>query len=170
MCYRCNGLTSKRHAFFFFYVLIQIVFDNKAHSGRIKISLDNDIAIRECKDWHVSGSSKWHKRVQIFMLNFCHTSTMFVNLFLYWKMRHCWHTFSSGCALNPDFLRNSCSSTSDLKSWERSHTITFLSSSQTLHHWYCQSKIFLRLTVHPSSFAYWTYTDHCFRQGCELFF
>lgn len=46
---------------FFFVVvvlLIQIVFDNKAHSGRIKISLDNNIAIRECKDWHVSGSSK----------------------------------------------------------------------------------------------------------------
>ncbi|XP_038270652.1 mucolipin-3 isoform X1 [Dermochelys coriacea] len=34
---------------------LTIVFDNKAHSGRIKISLDNDIAIRECKDWHVSG-------------------------------------------------------------------------------------------------------------------
>ncbi|XP_066181243.1 mucolipin-3 isoform X2 [Sylvia atricapilla] len=35
---------------------LRILFDNKAHSGRIKISLDNDIAIRECKDWHVSGS------------------------------------------------------------------------------------------------------------------
>ncbi|KAH0618459.1 hypothetical protein JD844_017682 [Phrynosoma platyrhinos] len=35
---------------------LTIVFDNKAHSGRIKISLDNDIAINECKDWHVSGS------------------------------------------------------------------------------------------------------------------
>ncbi|XP_075792489.1 mucolipin-3 isoform X3 [Pelodiscus sinensis] len=35
---------------------LTIVFDNKAHSGRIKINLDNDIAIRECKDWHVSGS------------------------------------------------------------------------------------------------------------------
>uniref|UniRef100_A0A8C0FNI0 Mucolipin 3 n=1 Tax=Bubo bubo TaxID=30461 RepID=A0A8C0FNI0_BUBBB len=35
---------------------LTIVFDNKAHSGRIKIRLDNDIAIRECKDWHVSGS------------------------------------------------------------------------------------------------------------------
>ncbi|XP_025913414.1 mucolipin-3 isoform X2 [Apteryx mantelli] len=35
---------------------LTIMFDNKAHSGRIKISLDNDIAIRECKDWHVSGS------------------------------------------------------------------------------------------------------------------
>ncbi|XP_070604662.1 mucolipin-3-like [Erythrolamprus reginae] len=35
---------------------LTILFDNKAHSGRIKISLDNDIAIKECKDWHVSGS------------------------------------------------------------------------------------------------------------------
>ncbi|XP_060132753.1 mucolipin-3 isoform X3 [Zootoca vivipara] len=35
---------------------LTIVFDNKAHSGRIKISLENDIAINECKDWHVSGS------------------------------------------------------------------------------------------------------------------
>nr|XP_020650732.1 mucolipin-3 isoform X3 [Pogona vitticeps] len=35
---------------------LMIVFDNKAHSGRIKISLDNDISIEECKDWHVSGS------------------------------------------------------------------------------------------------------------------
>ncbi|XP_034509700.1 mucolipin-3 isoform X2 [Ailuropoda melanoleuca] len=35
---------------------LTITFDNKAHSGRIKISLDNDISIRECKDWHISGS------------------------------------------------------------------------------------------------------------------
>ncbi|KAL7984951.1 hypothetical protein Chor_003521 [Crotalus horridus] len=41
---------------FFLKWTVAIVFDNKAHSGRIKISLDNDIAIKECKDWHVSGS------------------------------------------------------------------------------------------------------------------
>ncbi|XP_075471758.1 mucolipin-3-like isoform X2 [Ascaphus truei] len=35
---------------------VTITFDNKAHSGRIKISLDNDVSIRECTDWHVSGS------------------------------------------------------------------------------------------------------------------
>uniref|UniRef100_A0A8D2KUW1 Mucolipin 3 n=1 Tax=Varanus komodoensis TaxID=61221 RepID=A0A8D2KUW1_VARKO len=29
---------------------------NAEINGRIKISLDNDIAIKECKDWHVSGS------------------------------------------------------------------------------------------------------------------
>ncbi|XP_028918866.1 mucolipin-3 isoform X2 [Ornithorhynchus anatinus] len=35
---------------------LTIIFDNKAHSGRIKISLVNDITIKECKDWHVAGS------------------------------------------------------------------------------------------------------------------
>ncbi|XP_075038122.1 mucolipin-3 isoform X2 [Mixophyes fleayi] len=35
---------------------VTITFDNKAHSGRIKISLDNYVAIQECKDWHISGS------------------------------------------------------------------------------------------------------------------
>ncbi|XP_011353875.1 mucolipin-3 isoform X1 [Pteropus vampyrus] len=35
---------------------LTITFDNRAHSGRIKINLDNDISMRECKDWHVSGS------------------------------------------------------------------------------------------------------------------
>ncbi|KAK2496283.1 hypothetical protein MC885_004490 [Smutsia gigantea] len=35
---------------------VTITFDNKAQSGRIKISLENDISIRECKDGHISGS------------------------------------------------------------------------------------------------------------------
>ncbi|KAM9324678.1 mucolipin-3-like [Gastrophryne carolinensis] len=35
---------------------VTITFDNKAHSGQIKITLDNDIAIEECREWHVSGS------------------------------------------------------------------------------------------------------------------
>ncbi|XP_077306454.1 mucolipin-3 isoform X2 [Lithobates pipiens] len=35
---------------------VTITFDNKAHSGRIKITLDNDVSIQECRDWHVSGS------------------------------------------------------------------------------------------------------------------
>ncbi|XP_078417931.1 mucolipin-3-like [Cetorhinus maximus] len=34
---------------------VTISFDNKAHSGRIQISLDNDASIRECKGWHVAG-------------------------------------------------------------------------------------------------------------------
>uniref|UniRef100_A0ACB8EMM4 Mucolipin-1 n=1 Tax=Sphaerodactylus townsendi TaxID=933632 RepID=A0ACB8EMM4_9SAUR len=34
---------------------ITIVFDNKAHSGRMKIRLDNKVDIQECKDPSVSG-------------------------------------------------------------------------------------------------------------------
>ncbi|XP_067845914.1 mucolipin-3-like isoform X2 [Heptranchias perlo] len=34
---------------------VTITFDNKAHSGRIQINLDNDVSIRECKGWHVTG-------------------------------------------------------------------------------------------------------------------
>ena len=33
----------------------QIVLDNKAHSGKVKISLDNEASIKECKDPNVSG-------------------------------------------------------------------------------------------------------------------
>ncbi|XP_040263859.1 mucolipin-3 isoform X1 [Bufo bufo] len=35
---------------------VTITFDNKGHSGRIKVYLDNDVGIEECRDWHVSGS------------------------------------------------------------------------------------------------------------------
>uniref|UniRef100_A0A3Q1ED71 Mucolipin TRP cation channel 3 n=1 Tax=Acanthochromis polyacanthus TaxID=80966 RepID=A0A3Q1ED71_9TELE len=34
-----------------------ITFDNQAHSGRIKIDLENDVDINECRDWKVSGAS-----------------------------------------------------------------------------------------------------------------
>ncbi|KAJ1171316.1 hypothetical protein NDU88_003179 [Pleurodeles waltl] len=33
-----------------------ILFDNQAHSGKIKIYFDSDAYIQDCKDWHVSGS------------------------------------------------------------------------------------------------------------------
>ncbi|XP_028919942.1 mucolipin-2 isoform X1 [Ornithorhynchus anatinus] len=33
-----------------------ITFDNKAHSGKIKIYFDSDANIQECKDWRISGS------------------------------------------------------------------------------------------------------------------
>uniref|UniRef100_A0AAY4DBH6 Polycystin cation channel PKD1/PKD2 domain-containing protein n=1 Tax=Denticeps clupeoides TaxID=299321 RepID=A0AAY4DBH6_9TELE len=36
---------------------IKITFDNRAHSGRIRIYLDNDVEINECKDWRVTGAS-----------------------------------------------------------------------------------------------------------------
>lgn len=38
-----------------FLLFEQIVLDNKAHSGRVKISLDNQVSIKECRDPSVSG-------------------------------------------------------------------------------------------------------------------
>lgn len=35
--------------------LLQIVLDNKAHSGKVKIRLENQATIKECKDPSVSG-------------------------------------------------------------------------------------------------------------------
>ncbi|XP_069792475.1 mucolipin-3-like [Narcine bancroftii] len=34
---------------------VTITFDNKAHSGRVQVKLDNDISIRKCKGRHVAG-------------------------------------------------------------------------------------------------------------------
>ncbi|MGH0139049.1 UNVERIFIED_CONTAM: hypothetical protein FKN15_070976 [Acipenser sinensis] len=38
------------------FAVEQITFNNKAHSGRVKISLDNEVAINECKDWDIARS------------------------------------------------------------------------------------------------------------------
>lgn len=37
----------------------QIIFNNRAHSGKIKIYFDSDTDIQECKDWHVFNSGKY---------------------------------------------------------------------------------------------------------------
>uniref|UniRef100_UPI0037E94EF2 mucolipin-3 n=1 Tax=Semicossyphus pulcher TaxID=241346 RepID=UPI0037E94EF2 len=36
---------------------IMIMFDNRAHSGKIKVDVKNDVRIFECRDWNVEGSS-----------------------------------------------------------------------------------------------------------------
>lgn len=36
---------------------VMITFNNQAHSGRIKIDLENDVDINECRDWKVTGAS-----------------------------------------------------------------------------------------------------------------
>ncbi|XP_067892698.1 mucolipin-2-like [Heterodontus francisci] len=36
--------------------MITITFDNAAHSGIIKISLESDTTMRECKEWEISGT------------------------------------------------------------------------------------------------------------------
>ncbi|XP_029474144.1 mucolipin-2 isoform X2 [Rhinatrema bivittatum] len=35
-----------------------ITFDNRAHSGKIKLYFDSDADIEECKGWHISGSTQ----------------------------------------------------------------------------------------------------------------
>lgn len=42
---------------------ITILFDNQAHSGRVKIQLDNDATIKECKDPSVYGRGDNHSRL-----------------------------------------------------------------------------------------------------------
>ncbi|XP_047446087.1 mucolipin-3 isoform X2 [Mugil cephalus] len=34
-----------------------IMFDNRAHSGKINVDIVNDVAIYECRDWNVEGTS-----------------------------------------------------------------------------------------------------------------
>lgn len=35
------------------------MFDNRANSGRIKINLENNVGINECKDWNVASTCKY---------------------------------------------------------------------------------------------------------------
>ncbi|XP_035509919.1 mucolipin-3 [Morone saxatilis] len=37
--------------------LVFITFNNQAHSGRIKVDLETDVDINECRDWKVTGAS-----------------------------------------------------------------------------------------------------------------
>ncbi|KAK2822562.1 hypothetical protein Q5P01_022627 [Channa striata] len=39
-----------------FHVMIK--FDNRAHSGKIKVDVENDVRIYECRDWTVEGTSR----------------------------------------------------------------------------------------------------------------
>ncbi|KAK1802848.1 hypothetical protein P4O66_021384 [Electrophorus voltai] len=43
--------------------VITIVLDNKAHSGKVKISLDNEVLIKECRDPSVSGHVEGYARM-----------------------------------------------------------------------------------------------------------
>ncbi|KAJ3599277.1 hypothetical protein NHX12_033240 [Muraenolepis orangiensis] len=36
---------------------ILILFNNQAHSGRIKVDLDTDVEVNECRDWRVTGAT-----------------------------------------------------------------------------------------------------------------
>ncbi len=53
MCCVCNSPLNKS-----FFVFMQIMFDNRAHSGKIKVDVENDVRIYECRDWNVEGTCK----------------------------------------------------------------------------------------------------------------
>uniref|UniRef100_A0A3B4EEA1 Polycystin cation channel PKD1/PKD2 domain-containing protein n=1 Tax=Pygocentrus nattereri TaxID=42514 RepID=A0A3B4EEA1_PYGNA len=43
--------------------VITVMLDNKAHSGKVKVSLDNEVTIKECRDHSVSGHAENYTRV-----------------------------------------------------------------------------------------------------------
>ncbi|KAG1928304.1 mucolipin-3-like isoform X2 [Pimephales promelas] len=45
---------------------IKIMFDNSAHSGKIKISLSTGVQIKGCKDWNVSDSNSHFRLIVLF--------------------------------------------------------------------------------------------------------
>ena len=47
------------HRKIMFCFLTQIIFNNHAHSGRIKTEIINDVGIYECKDWNVADTCKF---------------------------------------------------------------------------------------------------------------
>uniref|UniRef100_A0A668AJI3 Mucolipin TRP cation channel 3 n=1 Tax=Myripristis murdjan TaxID=586833 RepID=A0A668AJI3_9TELE len=46
-----------------------ITFNNEVHSGRIKVDLENDVEINECRDWKVTGASP--KNIHLTLLFDC---------------------------------------------------------------------------------------------------
>lgn len=52
---------------------ITILFDNQAHSGKVKIDLDNEASIKECKDPSVYGRADNHSRLafDVFVMLCC---------------------------------------------------------------------------------------------------
>ncbi|XP_071984578.1 mucolipin-3-like isoform X2 [Engystomops pustulosus] len=46
---------------------VTITFNNKAYSGGIKLKLDNDVTIKKCRDWFVSGSKQQYSNYRMFL-------------------------------------------------------------------------------------------------------
>lgn len=41
----------------------QILFNNRAHSGKITVDVGTDVRIYECRDWNVEGTCKIHLKL-----------------------------------------------------------------------------------------------------------
>ncbi|NXS66713.1 MCLN2 protein, partial [Pandion haliaetus] len=70
-----------------------ITFNNRAHSGKIKIYFDSDTDIQECKDWHIFSSvlQKNTQYILVFDGFFILSCFRFVNFFLEKYKRHVCH-------------------------------------------------------------------------------
>lgn len=44
-------------------LFLQVLFDNRAHSGKIMVDVKNDVRIYECRDWKVEGTCKFYPKV-----------------------------------------------------------------------------------------------------------
>lgn len=42
---------------------VQITFDNRAHSGKITVEVENDAKIYECRGWNVEGTCEFYPEV-----------------------------------------------------------------------------------------------------------
>uniref|UniRef100_A0A3P8ZAC5 Polycystin cation channel PKD1/PKD2 domain-containing protein n=1 Tax=Esox lucius TaxID=8010 RepID=A0A3P8ZAC5_ESOLU len=76
-----NLQTVRHHVFPDCYdFTITIEFDNRACSGRIKINLENDVGINECKDWNVAGT--FMKNNQLLLIDSMVIIACFMSLIL----------------------------------------------------------------------------------------
>lgn len=53
-----NGLGEIKYASVMCFVFSQIMFDNRAHSGKIQVDVEYDVRIYECREWSVEGTCK----------------------------------------------------------------------------------------------------------------
>ncbi|XP_038568576.1 mucolipin-3-like isoform X2 [Micropterus salmoides] len=82
-----------------------ITFNNHAHSGRIKVDLENDVDINECRDWKVTGASA--RNIHLTVLFDC-----FIIIICITSLTLCTRSVINGIRLQFDYTlycRNHCS-------------------------------------------------------------
>ncbi len=62
--------------------MFQILFDNKAHSGKVKLSLLNEASIKECRDTNVSGHGERRRERALICVSLCDPAEADVSLSL----------------------------------------------------------------------------------------
>lgn len=83
---------------------VAITFNNEAHSGRIRVELETDVVIKECRDWKVSGASA--KKAYVTVLFDCLIVVMCLTSFTL-----CTRSVANGIRLRSEYsayCRRSC--------------------------------------------------------------